>query len=401
MSAWPRIVVHADMDAFYAAIEQHDDPRLRGKPILVGGRSNRGVVLTASYEARPAGVHSAMPIALARRKCPDAIVVPPRFERYQEVSRQIMGVFADFSPDVEALSLDEAFLDMSGATHLFGPPIEMGSALKARVREVTGLAVSVGISGTKYVAKVASDFGKPDGLCVVPQNEARAWLAPLPVSRLWGAGPKTQARLAALGYTTIGEIAETEPDVLEEQLGAIGRRFFHLARAEDVRAVERGHAVRSISADTTLERDVSKRADLVRHLRRSADTLGRRLRRKGHLARGVRVKLKTREFAILTRQRRLADPTDVADSLARAAASLLDAFDHPGPVRLVGLAVYDLVERPPQLDLFGDEARQRRLEQAIDQATQRFGRSALTRATRLVDGLDRDGPNLDYLDDEE
>jgi DNA polymerase-4 len=400
MADWPRIIVHADMDAFYAAVEQHDDPTLRGKPILVGGRSNRGVVLTASYEARPFGVHSAMPMALARRMCPDALVVPPRFERYQEISRQVMAVFADFSPDVEALSLDEAFLDMTGASHIFGPPLAMGKTLKARVREATGLAVSVGVSGTKYVAKVASDAGKPDGLVVVPQSEARAWLSPLPVARLWGAGPKTQARLETLGYRTIGEIAETDPEVLEEQLGAMGRRFHHLARAEDVRAVEHGHRVKSISSDATLERDVSKRADIVKHLRRSADTLGRRLRHKGYLARGVRVKLKTRDFALLTRQRRLPDPTDVAATLASAATALLDEFEHRGPFRLVGLAVYDLVERPPQLDLFGDEARQRRLEQAIDQATARFGRAALTRATRLVDGLGRDGPNLDYLDED-
>jgi DNA polymerase-4 len=253
---WPRIIVHADMDAFYAAVEQHDDPRLRGRPILVGGRSNRGVVLTASYEARPFGVHSAMPMALARRRCPDALIVPPRFERYQAVSQQIMAVFADFSPDVEALSLDEAFLDMSGASHIFGEPATMGRTLKARVREATGLAVSVGVSGTKYVAKVASDFSKPDGLVVVPQDDARAWLAPLPVSRLWGAGPRTQARLDELGYETIGQIAATDPEVLERDLGAVGRRFHQLARAEDVRVVARTHTSKSISADATLEHDV-------------------------------------------------------------------------------------------------------------------------------------------------
>jgi DNA polymerase-4 len=398
--AWPRVIVHADMDAFYAAVEQHDDPALRGRPVLVGGRSNRGVVLTASYEARPFGVHSAMPMAMARRKCPDALVVPPRFERYQEISRQIMAIFADFSPAVEALSLDEAFLDLSGACHLFGPPEAIGRSIKARVREATGLAVSVGVSGTKYVAKVASDVGKPDGLCVVPQDQARQWLAPMPVSRLWGAGPKTAARLVALGYRTIGEIADGDPELLVAQLGAIGRRFHRLARAEDVRDVERAHASRSISADATLEHDVSRRTDIERHLRRSADTLGRRLRRKGYLAGGVRVKLKTHAFVLHTRQRKLAEATDVADALYRAGTSLLDAFDDPGPFRLVGLAVYDLVKEQSQLELFGDHARQRRLEVAIDRATARFGTDALKRATRLVDGLDREGPNLDYLDDD-
>jgi len=399
-SRWPRVIIHADMDAFYAAVEQHDDPRLRGRPILIGGRSNRGVVLTASYEARPFRVHSAMPMALARRRCPDAVIVPPRFERYQEVSRQIMAVFADFSPDVEALSLDEAFLDMSGASHIFGEPATMARKLKARVRETTGLTVSVGVSGTKYVAKVASDFGKPDGLVVVAPDVARAWLAPLAVSRLWGAGPRTQARLAELGYGTIGQIAAADPEALEQQLGAVGRRFHQLARAEDPRTVARAHTSKSISADATLEHDVSLRADIERHLRRSADTIGRRLRRKGYVAGGVRVKLKTRDFVLSTRQRRLSDPTDVADALHRVAVALLDEFDERGPFRLVGLAAYDLLERPIQFELFGDHGRQRRLEAAIDRATERFGKDALLRATRLVDGMTRSAPTLDFLDDE-
>ncbi len=393
--------MHADMDAFYAAVEQHDDPKLRGKPLLIGGRSGRGVVLTASYEARPFGVHSAMPMALARRKCPDALIVPPRFDRYQEISQQVMKIFADFSPDVEALSLDEAFLEMTGAEHIFGGPERMARQLKDRVRESTGLAVSVGVSGTKYVAKVASDVGKPDGLVVVPQHRAQAWLAPLPVSRLWGAGPKTQARLIELGYEKIGEIAAADVATLEHQLGRIGVRFHQLARAEDVRIVSRERASSSISADTTLERDVVLRADIVRHLRRSADTLGRRLRKKGVLAGGVRVKLKSNTFVLTTRQAKLNDPTDVADTLHRAGVALLDEFDDPGPFRLVGLAVYDLVRQSLQFDLFGDGARQRRLETAIDQAAARFGRDALLRATRLVDGLTRVAPTLDFLDEDD
>jgi DNA polymerase-4 len=193
------------MDAFYAAIEQLDDPALRGRPVLVGPPSERGVVLTASYEARPYGVGSAMPMAKARRLCPHAMIIPPRFERYQEVSRKIMAVFSDFSPEVEALSLDEAFLDMTGSEQLFGDPQSIGRRLKDAVREATGgLTASVGLSGTKYVAKVASACLKPDGLTVVLPDEARAWLAPLPVSWLWGAGPKTQTRLYQIGLRTIG-----------------------------------------------------------------------------------------------------------------------------------------------------------------------------------------------------
>ncbi|MCA9560920.1 MAG: DNA polymerase IV, partial [Myxococcales bacterium] len=238
---WPRIIVHADMDAFYAAIEQLDDPALRGKPILIGGRSNRSVVATASYEARPFGVGSAMPMALALRKCPDAIVVRPRFTRYVEVSRIVMEVFRDFAAKVEPLSLDEAFLDMSGAEGIFGSPTEMGRALKAAVFEATGgLNVSVGVSGTKFVAKVASDFDKPDGLTVVPPADMVDFLAPLPVKRLWGAGPKTVPRLEALGLRTIGDVARAELGWLEAKLGSAGAHFGRLARADDPREVTPG-----------------------------------------------------------------------------------------------------------------------------------------------------------------
>ena len=213
-TSWPRIVAHADMDAFYAAVEQLDHPELRGRPVLVGPRSERGVVLTASYEARPYGVGSAMPIARARRLCPDAVTVPPRFDRYEELSRAIMRVFGDFSPCVEALSLDEAFIELSGAERIFGPPARMGKRIKDAVREATGLTASVGVSATKYVAKAGSSYRKPDGLTVVPAREAKAWLAPQPVSRLFGAGPKTVPKLHALGLRTIGDVARCDPRVL-------------------------------------------------------------------------------------------------------------------------------------------------------------------------------------------
>ena len=238
--AWPRIVAHADMDAFYAAIEQLDDPALRGRAVLVGPPSDRGVVLTASYEARPYGVGSAMPMAKARRLCPSAVIVPPRFDRYQEVSRTIMGVFANFSPEVEAISLDEAFLDMTGSEQLFGDPEFIGRRLKAAVREATGgLTASVGLSATKYVAKVASARQKPDGLTVVPPEDAKAWLAPLPVAWLWGVGPKTQSRLHQIGLRTIGEVAHADPQFLSAKLGRAGLHFHALAQAEDPRQVSR------------------------------------------------------------------------------------------------------------------------------------------------------------------
>jgi DNA polymerase-4 len=400
---WPRIVAHADMDAFYAAIEQLDNPKLRGRPILVGPDSDRGVVLTASYEARPFGVGSAMPMARARRMCPDAVIVPPRFERYRDVSATIMRVFADFSPDVEALSLDEAFLDMTGSERIFGPPRVIGDKLKAAVREATGLTVSVGLSGTKYVAKVASGHQKPDGLTLVPPDTAKQWLAPLPVSRLWGVGVKTEPRLHRLGLRTIGDVAAADPNWLERELGRAGLHFYSLACAEDPRRVDGGRASKSIGSETTLAQDIRDGTELRRHLRRSADEIGARLRRKQIVAYGVRVKLKTSDFQILTRQHRLARPTDVADELYSVAIGLLPEFTHPGPFRLVGMAAYELAEaqEKPQADLFaaGGE-RRRKLEVAVDALTQRFGTGVLRRADDMK-RKPRVGVNLDFLDEDE
>lgn len=399
--AWPRIVAHADMDAFYAAIEQLDDPTLRGKPLLVGPPSARGVVLTASYEARPYGVGSAMPMAQARRMCPSAIIVPPRFDRYQEVSQTIMAVFSNFSPEVEALSLDEAFLDMSGSEGLFGEPECIGRRLKAAIREATGgLTASVGLSATKYVAKVASGFRKPDGLTVVSPEEAKAWLAPLPVSWLWGAGPKTQARLHELGLHTIGEVANADPRFLSAKLGSAGLHFYTLAHAEDPRSVVGRRVSKSIGSEHTLDEDIYKEVDIKLHLRRSADIVGRRLRKKGYAACGAGIKLKTFDFKTLTRGRQLSEPTDVTESLYSVCLNLLEHIDHPGPFRLVGLVAYDLVEIDSlmQLDLFGTLAPRRRLDFAIDGLADRYGIDVVYRADAPPSGM-RLAPTLDFLDD--
>jgi DNA polymerase-4 len=397
-SVWPRIIAHADMDAFYAAIEQLDDPSLRGKPILVGPPSDRGVVLTASYEARPFGVGSAMSMAKARRMCPDAAIVRPRFDRYQEVSKMIMRVFSDFSPHVEAISLDEAFLDLTGCEQLLGEPRTIGKQLKETVREATGgLTISVGISGTKYVAKVASAYQKPDGLTIVLPDEARTWLAPFPVSRLWGVGPKTEKRFHALGLYTIRDVATADPDWLEKKLGNAGRHFYALAHAKDPRPVEGRSSSKSIGSETTLAKDVHDKNEIRRYLRRSAEDIGRRLRRKRFVAFGVRVKLKTTEFRILTRQNQRQQPTDVAEELYVDASIILDEFEHPGPFRLVGMTAYNLVavDDTAQLDLFGTGVRRRRLETAIDELTQRFGPNILRRADDLSRA--RETPNLDFI----
>lgn len=373
------------MDAFYAAVEQFDHPELRGKPVLIGPRSRRGVVLTASYEARPFRVGSAMPMALALERCPQAIVVPPRFDRYAAVSSQIMAVFRDFSPDVEALSLDEAFLDMSGSEHLFGTPREMGQEIRDAVRAATGLEVSVGVATSKYVAKVASGQCKPRGLLVVPADEAMSWLAPLPVARLWGAGPKTQARLTAAGYHRIGDIASESVEVLIARFGSQGRHFHDLAHARDPRRVEGGRRERSLGSERTLARDILDPAEIASHLQRSADRIARRLRHKGLLAGGVRVRLKTTRFKLLSRQCTLSEPTDIAGVLYAAGVELLDQFAGLGPFRLVGMAAHTLTEtaEPTQLDLL-DNGSRRKLETTLDALAARFGEGAVRRARDLT-----------------
>jgi DNA polymerase-4 len=392
------------MDAFYAAIEQLDDPSLRGRPLLIGPDSPRGVVLTASYEARPFGVGSAMPMQRARQLCPQALVIPPRFERYQQVSQLIMGVFGTFSPRVEALSLDEAFLDMTGCERLFGSPEVIGRRIKSAVFEAThGLTASVGISATRYVAKVASGFRKPDALTIVAPNEARDWLAALPVANLWGAGTKTATRLQALGLLTIGQVATADPRWLERELGAIGRRFYELANAIDDREVQVGRLARSVGSERTLTRDVSTRSDIEPHLRAAAEAVAQRLRRRSVRAGGVRIKLKRADFRLLTRQGLLPDATDVGATLLARALELLADIEDAGPFRLVGLAAFDLAEPDDarQLDLVpAGDSRRRRLEVTIDGLVDRFGVGIVQRAGDLLRDKGVGTPaNLDFLDD--
>ncbi len=384
---WPRIILHADMDAFYAAVEQRDRPELRGKALLIGGRSPRSVVATASYEARPYGVGSAMPMGLALRKCPHAIVVEPRMARYAEVSEQIMDVFAQFSPRVEALSLDEAFLDMTGSEGLFGPPEAMGRALKAAIWQRTALNASVGVAACKYVAKVASDIRKPDGLLVVPADQQVAFLAELPISRLWGVGAKGQQRLKDLGLRTIADVAASDPSWLRRHLGSLGPHLWALAHADDTRPVVGDREATSLSAEETLDEDVRGAAAIRPHLLQAADRVAGRLRRSGLQARGLRVKLKTSTFALHTRQTTLAVPTHHAGDLYAAACALLAAFDLSVPMRLIGVGAFDLREVGAlvQGDLFadGDRKKHARLDAATDALRLKFGRDAVRRAVDM------------------
>jgi DNA polymerase-4 len=388
MSAWQRIILHADMDAFFAAVEQLDHPWLRGRPVLVGSPSGRGVVCTASYEARPFGVGSAMPMVEARRRCPGAIVVEPRGERYAAISETVMETFARFSPLVEPLSLDEAFLDLTGCLGSNEAPATAGERLRAAVREATGgLTVSVGIAPSKYVAKVASDHRKPDGLTVVPPGQVEAFLHPLPITRLWGVGPRGAERLRALGLHTIGDVAGVPADELAASLGHLGAHISSLARGSDPREVVATREARSVGAEMTLATDIEGPEAVLPHLRRVADRVARRLRASQLLAGAVRVKLKTSSFRLRSRQCRLIAPADGAETLLRAGRALLREFPYDEPMRLVGLAAFDLrggggVEQ--QLLFGGDERQQqRRVDQVLDRVHDRFGREALRRGSDL------------------
>ena len=391
-SGWPRIILHADMDAFFAAVEQLDRPELRGKALLIGGTGPRGVVSTASYEARPYGVGSAMPMAAARRRCPHAIMLPPRFERYRAVSRVVMRTLGAFSPLVEPLSIDEAFVDMTGCEALSGEPRAMGESIRCAVFEATGLTVSVGVSTTKYVAKVASDRGKPDGLTVVAPDEVTRFLHSLPIDRLWGVGPRTRERLEARGIATIGEVAATPLDALERWLGTLGAHVHALAQGRDARAVVPEREAKSIGSENTLDTDVVGEAAIRPWLHRAADTVAGRMRDEGLAARGVRVKLRTSDFRLHTRQTMLAAATRATRPIVEAAEALLREFDLGVPVRLVGVAAFELREggagEAEQLDLFDAprEEHDERLDRTLDAVRRRFGERALARARSLDRG---------------
>jgi len=374
-----RIILHVDMDAFFAAIEQRDDPSLVGRPVIVGGPGARGVVSTASYEARPFGVHSAMPMAEARRRCPEAVVRPGRLRLYAAVSAELMEELARFTPLLEPLSLDEAFLDMTGSEGLFGEPPEMARAIKDAVQARTRLSCSVGIAANKFLAKLASDLDKPDGITLVPFGREAAFIAPLPLSKLWGVGPAATTELQRLGYRTIGQIAAADLSALEGQLGGRFARHLHaLACAHDDRQVVSGRRRKSVGAEMTLERDVQGRAAVEQVLGRQCRRVAQQLRRNDLLAAGLRVKIRfSRGFRTRSRQMDLPTPADDSRSLIDAAGELLDRFELDEPIRLVGAAAFKLLPAAAagQLDLFEgkQQAARSELEHTVDRIRDRFG----------------------------
>lgn len=381
-----RTILHVDMDAFYAAVEERDRPELRGKPVIIGadprGGAGRGVVSTASYAARRFGVASAMPISTAWRLCPQGVFIAPDMAKYSEVSKQIRVVFEAFTDLVEPISVDEAFLDVTASVRLFGDGETIARKIKARIRDETKLTASVGVATAKLIAKIASDLKKPDGLVVVPPGTERAFLAPLPVRRLWGIGPKMEERLAKLGVHTIGQLAEAKVTRL---LGTHGLDLQRLARGEDDRPVvsDSGPA-QSVSVEHTFDADQGDSRELRKALLRLADELSRRLRAESMAGRTITLKYRDETFKTTTHARSRKAPTNVAADLFTLAAALFDEVHGSLKVRLLGIGVSGFDE-PAQKSLFEDEgsARGAKIDGVRDRVREKFGKTALVRASEL------------------
>lgn len=379
------LIFHMDMDAFYASVEQRDFPEYQGKPLIVGGRSRRGVVATCSYEARKFGVHSAQPMSVALKKCPDAIVVSPRMSHYVAVSRQIMAILREYSPTIEPLSLDEAFLDMNS---LAESPIDTALAIQRRVFEDTRLTCSLGVGPNKFLAKFASDLNKPNGVTLVPEGQEAAFIAGFPVRKLWGVGPKTEERLREHGFELIGDIASASLDDLRERLGRnLADHLHDLSRGIDPRSVSNDRERKSIGSETTFEVDLRSRDAVLAALVPHADEVAADLRKRHLHASGVRVKVRyTDGFQLQTRQTAI-EPTDDASVLLAHARRMIDGFDLQRPIRLVGLSAYELGtgEVPLQLGLFDPSQDRPNLGKAVDAIARRFGPGAMKRASKLTD----------------
>jgi DNA polymerase-4 len=382
-----RTILHVDMDAFYASVEQRDDPSLRGRPVIVGGTGGRGVVAAASYEVRRFGVHSAMPVREALRRCPDAVCVRPRIGHYADVSKQVFAVFHEFTPLVQGLSLDEAFLDVTAGTGALGDGERVAHEIKRRIHARTGLTASVGVAPNKLVAKIASDLRKPDGLVVVRPEEINAVLDPLPIRKLFGLGAKTAPKVEALGIHTLGELRQASPARLRPIFGRYTERVLQRAAGIDDRPVVPDRDEKQISAEETFDVDIADHAKLRSEIARLADKTGARLRARQLLAGCVTVKIRRKDFTTFSRQRHIEPPTQETRVIASVATALLDAWLASQPraaLRLLGVGVSELAEQR-QADLFvaQESQRNRQLDAAVDQIHARFGRNALARASTL------------------
>lgn len=386
MPRMPRTIFHVDMDAFFAAIAVLDNPGLAGKAVLTGGTGPRGVVTTASYEARRFGCHSAMPMSQALRLCPHAVCVKVPGDRIREKSRAMFAVLDDFSPLVQPLSVDEAFLDMTGTDRLMGPPEQVARELKDRIfRGTGGLVASVGVAPNKFLAKLASDLEKPDGLTVIPPTEdgIRAVLDPLPISKIWGIGPATQARLEKRGIKKVADLRELSEDQLKQAFGEHARRYFRLSRGLDDRPVIPDRVAKSIGHEQTFRENLTDPDAIRAVLLDQSEQVGYRLRKHAARARGITVKIRFGDFQTITRSHTLDTPTDVTETIYHAARDLFNRWAETSfrSVRLVGVSAYPLTHRGGQADLFPDprKLKQQQLDSALDRITTRFGKRTIRR----------------------
>ena len=391
-----RWIMHVDMDAFFASIEQLDHPEYKGHPVIVGGLSSRGVVATCSYEARKFGVHSAMPISRAKKLCPDGIYVYPRMDRYKEVSHQIFSIMKEFTPHIEPLSIDEAFLEVSGMSTMYSGPKALGRAIKDRVYEQTGLIISAGLAPNKFLAKLASDLDKPDGLVVIPYGREKEILAPLPIKRIWGVGPHTEKRLKAGGFHLMRHI-QALPDErsLIPIVGNQARRIWELANGIDDRPVETDRKIQSIGAEETYEEDLTDGSTIELEFRYFANRLSKRLRKRNLLGHTVSIKVRYDDFTTVSRQKRLDTPSDHEHVFFETALLLWNKLmqdktskqlkgvtfmDPPGPIRLLGLTVSGLDEDVPMQDSLFESPKnetENKLAGVLDSLESKFGETAV------------------------
>lgn len=381
-------ILHIDMDAFFASVEQLDNPALRGKCVIVGGASNRGVVAAASYEARRFGIHSAMPIFQARQRCAELVIVTPRRGRYAELSAQVMSILHTFSPLVEPVSIDEAFVDISGCRRLHGSPLEIAKSIKDRIHRSVRLTCSVGIAPCKFLAKIASDMNKPDGLTLITPEQTAVFIEDLPIRKVPGVGARAQQILAAMGITTMGQVRRQSVQLLTRKLGKFGHRLMELAHGRDNSEVTPYRPVKSVSSEMTLDRNTRDRELIITHLLEQAQSVARQLRRHEVRARTVTLKLKTADFQLHTRSHTLSKPVQDSKSIYRTAVKLLDTFALKEPIRLVGLGAGGLqpLSMPVQCDLFSEsdfnqQGKWEKIEKAVDAIAGRFGGHAVVRGT--------------------
>jgi len=399
-------IIHLDLDAFYASVEVQDNPDLAGRPVIVGGGEKRGVVSAASYEARRFGVHSAQPVATARRICPHGVFLPVRMDRYKEMSDRVFEIFHRFTPLVEALSIDEAFLDVTGTDRLFGGAFEIARKIKAAVTAETGLTVSAGVAASKFVAKIASDMNKPDGLTVVPEGRETEFLDPLPVEKLWGVGKVTGAALHRMGVRTIGDLRRIPAEDLKRKFGEHGLHLHRLANGVDDREVEPEHEAKSIGHEDTYDEDIRDMGDILKELLCLAHRVSSRLRSKGFRGRTITLKVKYRDFTMVTRAVTLSSATDDGGEIYRNAIVLLRKTEAgTRPIRLLGISLSGFAEEPgreavwKQIPLFGprpeprapspgdktvgDPARTAKLNEAVDRIHAKFGRRGVVPGTLI------------------